>query len=147
MSDPLSIGNEMRQFDLKNRDFYRELNDEQKKKFAPFLMVRWGSTVDGDRELQEFYVRATNKRLNRWLFAVPHRHKELQWLLATTVSPGMGARRHAWIAPRKKSGDNKHRKAMAELYPHLRDDELDVMCEINTPADVRALRRDMGEDK
>lgn len=146
MSDPLHISNEMKQFDLKNRDFYDSLSDEQKKKFAPFLMIRWGSTVEGDRDLQEFYLRSTNERLNRLFFSIPHRHRKLQWLLATTVSPGMGAKRHAWISPRKKTGDSKHRKAIAELYPHLRDDELDVMCAINTAADVRALRKQMGED-
>ena len=31
MSDKLTIGNEMKQFDLKNRRFYDELTDEEKK--------------------------------------------------------------------------------------------------------------------
>ena len=42
MSDKLSIGNEMRQFDLKNRKFYDELTEEERKKFSPYLMIRWG---------------------------------------------------------------------------------------------------------
>ena len=46
MSDKLSIGNEMRQFDLKNRKFYDELTEEERKKFSPYLMIRWGSAVD-----------------------------------------------------------------------------------------------------
>ncbi len=34
MSDKLNIANEMRQFDRKNRDFYNELSDEERKKFS-----------------------------------------------------------------------------------------------------------------
>ena len=33
MSDKLNIANEMRQLDRKNRNFYRELTDEERKKF------------------------------------------------------------------------------------------------------------------
>lgn len=145
MSDPLNIGNEMRQFDTKNRDFYDSLSEEHKKKFAPYLMIRWGSTVAGSRELEEFYVLATNQRLNRYFFAIPHKHKKLQWLLATTVSPDLGVQRHAWIAPRKKQSDNKHRKAIAELYPHLNDDEIDLMSKINSPQDVKNYLAQLGE--
>jgi hypothetical protein len=85
MSDNLSIGNEMQQFDRKNREFYDQLSDEERKKFSPFLMIRWGSAVEGSRELQEFYVIATNERLNKHFFNISAaRHKKLQWLLATT---------------------------------------------------------------
>ena len=45
MSDKLNIANEMRQLDLKNRDFYDELTPEEKKKFSTFLMIRWSSAV------------------------------------------------------------------------------------------------------
>ena len=55
MSDKLNIANEMRQFDRKNRNFYDELTAEEKKKFSNYLMIRWGSAVEGSRELQEFY--------------------------------------------------------------------------------------------
>ena len=51
MSDKLNIGNEMRQFDRKNRQFYDELTEEERKKFSPYLMIRWGSAVEGSRDL------------------------------------------------------------------------------------------------
>ncbi len=103
MSDKLSIANEMKMFDHKVRDFYDELTDEERKKFAPFLMIRWGSAVEGSRDLQEFYVISTNERLNKNFFNINStRHRKLQWLMATTVSPGLGSMRHNWIAPKKK---------------------------------------------
>jgi len=128
MSDKLTIANEMRQFDRKNRNFYDELTDEEKKKFSTYLMIRWGSAVEGSRELQEFYVIACNERLNKHFFSVS-KHPKLQWLMATTVSPNMGTPRHVWIAPKKKeAGLSAKRRALVAIYPHYKDDEIDGMC-------------------
>jgi len=145
--DKLSIQNEMTQFDRKNREFYNDLSDEERKKFSNYLMIRWGSAVQGSRELQEFYVIATNQRLNRHFFSV-NRHPRLQWLMSTTVSPGLGAQRHVWIAPRKKeSGATAMRRQLAEIYPHLRDDELDVMMRVTTAKELADHQRLSAQDQ
>jgi hypothetical protein len=147
MSDKLTIANEMRQFDRKVRTFYDELTPEERKKFSNYLMIRWGSSVEGSRELQEFYVIATNERLNKHFFNV-NRHPKLQWLMATSVSPGLGTPRHPWIAPRKKeSGASAKRRALAEIYPHYKDDELDVMMAITTQKQIDEYNRAAGNDK
>jgi hypothetical protein len=147
MSDKLNIANEMRQFDRKNRNFWDELTAEEKKKFSNYLMIRWGSSVDGSRDLQEFYVIATNERLNKHFFDLG-RHPKLQWLLATTVSPDVGTPRHPWIAPRKKeAGLSAKRRALQEIFPHYKDDEIDVMAEITTQKEIDAYNRDAGRDK
>jgi hypothetical protein len=144
--DKLSINNEMAQFDRKNRAFYDELTVDEKKKFSNFLMIRYGSSVQGSRDLQEFYLISTNERLNKNFFAI-NRHPKLQWLAATTVSPGMGTQRHQWIAPKKKEpGTGSIRKQLAELYPHLRDDELELMAEINTKKDIDAYLKASGQE-
>ena len=54
MSDKLNINNEMREFDLKHREFYDELTPEERKKFSLYLMLRWGSAVQAPREVQEY---------------------------------------------------------------------------------------------
>ena len=146
MSDKLNINNEMREFDRKNRQFYDELTDEEKRKFSPYLMIRWGSAVEGSRELQEFYVIATNERLNKHFFEM-HRHPKLQWLMATTVSPDMGTPRHSWIPPKKKeSGAAAKRKALQKIFPHYKDDEIDVMMAISTQKEIDQYIKDSGEE-
>jgi hypothetical protein len=149
MSDKLNINNEMRQFDCKNRQFYNELDESERKKFSPYLMIRWGSSVDGSRDLQEFYVIATNERLNKHFFAVnTAAHKKLQWLLATTVSPDLGTPRHPWIAPKKKvAGDSAKRKALQEIYPTYKDDEIDVMMSLVSQKEIDAYFKSAGEDR
>jgi hypothetical protein len=146
MSDKLNIGNEMRQLDAKNRDFYDELTPEERKKFSTFLMVRWGSAVDGSREIQEYYVQSTNHYLNKHFFTM-HRHPKLQWLMATAVSPGMGAMRHNWIAPKKKEvGASAIKKQLRELYPHFKDDEIDLMAALTDKKEIAQLQRAHGND-
>jgi hypothetical protein len=110
-------------------------------------MIRYGSSVQGSRDLQEFYLISTNERLNKHFFTI-NRHPKLQWLCATTVSPGMGTQRHTWIAPKKREpGAGSIKKQLSELFPHLKDDELEVLAEINTKKDIDAYVKALGREK
>ena len=146
MNDPLDIKNEMAQFDRKNRNFYDSLTDEEKKKFSPFLMIRWGSAVGGSSDLQAYYLMSCNENLNKYFFDVnTTQHKKLQWLMATTVSPGMGVQYHQWVTNKKKSTtDNKAVKFLRELYPHLKDEDLKLMSDINSKDDLKDYARGLG---
>lgn len=144
--DKLHISNEMAQFDNKNRDFYNSLTDEEKKKFSNFLMIRYGSSVSGIKDLQEFYLISTNQRLNKHFFSV-NKHPQLQWLMATTVSPGMGAMRHNWISNKKKDpGSSSIKKQLIELYPNAKDDEIELLAKINTKKDIDAYLKEAGQE-
>jgi hypothetical protein len=143
--DKLSIQNEMSMFDRKNRQFYDSLTDEEKKKFSNFLMIRYGSSVQGSRDLQEFYLIATNERLNKHFFAI-NRHPKLQWLCSTTVSPGLGSQRHQWIAPKKKdSTGTKFQKQLLELYPNLKLDEIELLSAITSKKELDAYIEQLGQ--
>jgi hypothetical protein len=144
--DKLTIANEMKMFDRKVRSFYDDLTVEERKKFSNYLMIRWGSAVEGSRELQEFYVIATNERLNKHFFNVS-KHPKLQWLMATSVSPDLGSQRHPWIAPKKKvAGVSAKRKALVAMYPHYKDDEIEVMMQIVSDKEIKQYAKDSGED-
>lgn len=145
MSDKLNINNEMRCFDLKDRSFYQELTDDERKKFSNYLMIRWGSSVQGSRELQEFYLISCNERFNKHFFSLS-KHPKLQWLCATTVSPGMGAFKHQWISPKKKESSSAIRKQLAELYPHLKDDELTLLASITTKKELDEYIKEHGKE-
>jgi hypothetical protein len=144
--DKLSIQNEMMCFDRKDRDFYSSLTDEERKKFSNYLMIRWGSSIQGSAELQHYYLQSSNHYVNKHFFAI-NRHPKLQWLCATAVSPGLGTQRHQWIAPRKKeAGASGIRKQIAELFPHLKDDEIELMSKINTKKDIDTYLKQLGQE-
>jgi hypothetical protein len=135
----------MRCFDEKDRDFYDSLTDEERKKFSNYLMIRWGSSVHGSRELQEFYVVATNERLNKHFYAV-NRHPRLQWLMATSVSPGMGVHRHQWIAPKKKeSGSSEVKKTLMQLYPTMKMSDIETLAAITDAKEIKEHLKNMGQ--
>ena len=144
--EKLSIQNEMTQFDRKNRDFYDSLTDEERKKFSNYLMIRWGSSVQGATELQHYYLQSSNHYVNKRFFDI-NRHPKLQWLCATAVSPGLGTHRHQWIAPKKKeAGASGIQKQIAELFPYLKDDEVELMAKINTKKDIDAYLKQLGQE-
>lgn len=148
MSDKLSIGNEMAQFDKKNRDFYDSLDGQEVKKFSPYTMIRWGATVRGGSDLQAYYLMSVNENLNKHFFDISStHHKKLQWLLATTVSPGMGVQRHDWLAAKKKeTGNNKAEKFLFMIFPNHKPDDIRLLAQINTVAELKQLAREMGWD-
>lgn len=143
--DKLHISNEMREFDLKSRNFYDTLTDEERKKFSNYLMIRWGSSVEANLDVQKYYLLSLNERLNKDFFSIG-RHPKLQWLLCTTVSPGIGTFKHTWIPAGKRSKESKVKKFFSELYPHLNDEELALLESINSIDTVKQLARDMGWD-
>ena len=150
MSDKLNIANEMREFDLKNRDFYTDLTDEEKKKFSNFLMIRWSSSVQGSRDLQEFYVISTNERLNKHFFTI-NKHPQLQWLCASSVSPGMGAHRHQWISPKKKDENlanaGTKKKQLMMLFPNIKGSDADVLSKLISQKEIDTYLKDLVKEK
>ena len=148
MVDKLNIQTEMRALDRKDRGFYDSLTEEEQRKLSLVPLIRWLSDAQGSRELEEYYVIATNERLNRHFFSINStRHKRLHWLMATSVSPDLGTPRHNWIPPYKR--DKAHsakRRTLAKIRPDLHDDELDVLAQVTTDQDIREYQRRMGED-
>ena len=146
MSDKLHISNEMRQLDLKNRNFYDDLTDEERKKFSNYLMIRWGSAVEGSPDLQEFYLVAINQRFNKNFFAI-NKHPKLQWLTATSASPGVGSVKHNWIGTKKKNtGNSKIKKALMELYPTAKEDEIELLTSMTDTKQLKELLKKHGQE-
>lgn len=143
-SDPLYIGNEMAAFDRKDRAYYDKFTDDERKKFSTYLMLRWGASVSGNADLQAYYLMATNERVNKNFFDL-NKHPKLQWLLCTTVSPGMGKQHHNWLAAKKKDGPGgKLQKFVINLYPEMRNDELDLFLKLNDLKALKKLAKDLG---
>jgi hypothetical protein len=143
--DKLSIANETAQLNQKNRQFIDELTSEERKKFSTFLMMKYSANVEGSAELQEWYLRASNERVNQNFFDLGQ-HPKLQWLLCTTVSPGMGNQRHYWLAAKKKDSANNGKiiKFLSNLYPAMKQDELELLAQLNDEQDVKELAKNLG---
>lgn len=146
MSSSLDIKYEMQAFDKKDRAYYDNFTDEDRKKFSTYLMLRYGASVSGSADMQAYYLMSTNERLNKYFFDL-NKHPKLQWLLCTTVSPGLGVQNHTWLGAKKKDSSNsKVAKFLASVYPELKDDEIEVMVKVNDKRDIEDLARKLGFD-
>jgi len=145
MSSSLQINDEMAAYDRKDRAYYDNFTEEDRKKFSTYLMLRYGASVTGSSDLQAYYLLAVNERVNKNFFDI-NKHTKLQWLCCTTVSPGMGRQSHYWQGTKKKEGNSKASKFLAKLYPNLREDEIDVLVAINDTKSLKLLGQQLGMD-
>ena len=141
--DKLSLKNELYQLDTKNRQFVDELTDAERKKFSTYIMLKYSANVDGSPDLQEWYLRATNERVNINFFDIG-KHDKLQWLLCTTVSPGMGAQRHYWQGSKKKEGKNQVYKLLSQQYPELKVDDLERLASLLSEQEIKEYTMALG---
>ena len=134
----------MRAIDVKDRGWYTKLDAEKKKAFSAWMMMRYASCVRGNMSADYLYM--VNECVNN-RFSDVSKHPELQWLLATTVSPGMGTFRHDWIKSKKREGGTSRAvKFLRQIYPTYSEDELELLAQINTTADLKQLAKDLGWD-
>ena len=145
--DKLSIRSETAALDRKDRNFYDSLTDEEKKKFSPYLMLRYSASVEGSPDMQAYYLMVTNERVNKNFFDISTaQHKKFQWLMCTSVSPGLGTQKHYWLGTKKSNKDNKAIKFLTELYPHLKPDDIELLADLNSKDDLKNLAREHGWD-
>ena len=147
MSNRLDIKTEMQAFDCKDRGFYDSLTDQERSKFSLFLMMKWGANVDGSADLQEWYIRAHNERVNQNFFDIG-RHPKLQWLLCSTVSPDMGLHRHYYLKAKTKSKSVETKKIayLSQQYPWLKADELELLSQLHDINDLKLHAQELGWD-
>ena len=135
----------MAAYDRKDRAYYDKFTDEERKQFSTYLMLRYGASVGGNKDLQAYYLMATNKFVNKYFFDL-NKHTKLQWLMCTAVSPNMGNQFHYWLAAKKKEGKstNKLRKVVASLYPNMKSDEMDMFMSMNTEKEIKEYCKELG---
>lgn len=83
--------------DRKDYDWWNTLTAEQQRRFVPYMLVQWASTLKNSGQLSQYYLRSTDYYANMHLFnEVVGGHPQLQWLMLCAASPGLGKQFHAW---------------------------------------------------
>jgi len=84
--------------DRKDYGFFDKLTSEQQKKFVPWLLLHWISSVKANSALQQFHLLSTEEFANKHMFN-EHvmNHPKLQWLMLCCAGLGQGKQYHQWI--------------------------------------------------
>lgn len=146
MAAKLDIKRELSAVDRKNYDFYSNLTDEEKKAFSPYVLMRYTSNVQGDRDIQEWFLEMTNEMVNKNHWDLSKNHKELLWKLFAATGAGVPCY-HPYLAAGKKEKINKIEKLIAELNPSMKIDEVKLMAKLMTKAEIEELFESLGFDK
>ena len=64
MAEHLDIKRELAGVDLRNYNFYDNLTEGEKKSFSPYILLRYVSNAEGNRDIQEWFVEMTNELVN-----------------------------------------------------------------------------------
>lgn len=117
--------------DAKNYQYFSNLTDEQKKKFVPYMLCHWVSSVKKDGDIGRYYVMSADANANKYLFndAVQN-HPELQWLMLCATSPGIGKQYHSWIP-------HLNRKISTLQEPAVKKDVKDYFSKVFKGTDLQ----------
>lgn len=133
----------MAAIDKKDRNFYNNLSDEQKKAFSAWMMMRYCSSVQGRDAANYIYM--TNELVN-YQFSEVSKHPELQWLLLSACGIGK-IQFHPYLKPpnsRKKK--NKIFEFIYSIYPHMKAEDINNMIDINTKEELTEFAVAHGYD-
>lgn len=142
----LDIKRELQAVDRREYDFYDQLTDEEKKAFSPYILMRYTSNVQGDQDLQEWFLERTNELVNKNHWNLSKNHKSLLWKLFAGVGVGQNMY-HPYLASGKKQKTNKIEKLLAELHPSWKLEDVKLTAKLMTPEDIKQLLDDVGLDK
>jgi len=113
--------------DTRQKDFYANLTEEERKGFSPWLVQRYLSSAEStSSEIIEHYLIMTNDIVNINFSDI--KDPEMTWKLMSIVGVGRSGIKHPYVAPGKgkKKKQNAFKQWLSDLYPHLDDQELDI---------------------
>jgi hypothetical protein len=150
MSEKIELKDKLAAVDLGAKNLWDDITDDQRKNLKQeyFILNRYVSNVKGQtRETQEHFVLTVNEFFNKHWNTL-QKHPKLLWqLLCMCSHESKKIFFHEWIGYKKKKGDSKRIKFLEEKFPHLKDDELELLAEISELSDLKKLAEDYGYSK
>ena len=108
------------------------------------MLMKYMASVKGEQWMQEHYVEMINEVVNKHLWTVS-KHKKLAWILTAMCGVEQG-QFHPWLGSKKKTGNNDKQKMLTTLYENMKQDDIELLAEINDKKELKELARDFGND-
>ena len=146
MSDKIELKEKLAAVDLGAVSMWDEMSTEQQKSLKNefFILNRYISNVKGQsREVQEHFVLTVNEYFNKYWYDL-QRHPKLMWqLLCMCSHESRKIFYHEWIGFKRKK-ENKRITFLSTIFPNTKQDELELMTELYSLAELKDLARDYG---
>ena len=145
--EKLPIKDILAAIDMNAKSVWKELSDDERKQVSFWLLNRYVSAVQGSREAQELAVFKTNEYYNKHFNDIgvgkDNGHQKLMWqLLCMSGNTGKNEF-HPWIGFKKRDGSTGAAvKLLEQIYPHLKNDEVELLARISTKKELKQLAED-----
>lgn len=136
----LDLGQTLLALDTRNLEYYVNLTDEEKKKYAPLVLMRFMSSAPNQGGLHEYHISSTNEVVNQDFWTLG-KYPDLQHKLLCLC--GLGKKQfHQWIPMAKKQNTNKLFQFFTKVYPSMNTMEFELLVAKNTEEDIEQLAKD-----
>jgi len=105
---------------------------------------RYMSSVKGSREKQELAVFKTNEYYNKNWAVLGNKEAKLQWLILCQCGNTGKKEFHPWIGFKKKTGNNAGIKLIEQIYPNMKQDEVELLARLSTKKELKELAEEHG---
>jgi len=130
--------------DMGAKNVWDEITDDERKQVSFWLLNRYVSSVQGNRDKQELAIFKTNEYYNK-NYMETSKHQKLQWQLLCMSGATDKIEFHPWIGFKKKTQDNnKLVKVLEHIYPNMKQDEIEMLANINSKKDIKQLAEEYG---
>ncbi len=152
MSEKIELKEKIQAVDQNVRELWDAMDDEQRKALAKefFILNRYiSSAKTPKKDAQQHFILTVNEYYNKHFFEL-QKHPKLLWLSLCMCSyDGQTTFFHEWIGNKKAGSNpnNKKAKFLEEFYPHLKNDELELLASITTDKELKELARAHGLDE
>ena len=132
------LRNGLKAVDFRNKDYYDRIDDQEKSLYSPFMLMRYASCISSkDKFYVEHYIEMINECVNKHLFTLSGKHKKLCWIL-TAMCGALKQQFHPWIKPMKRV-PNKSLKQLQQLFPTIKESDLETLDKIITDRELEEL--------
>lgn len=147
MTSKLPIKDILAAVDMGAKSVWDELSDDEKKQVSFWLLNRYVSSIKGSRDAQELAIFKTNEYYNKNWNVLSTKHPKLQWQLLCMAGGTGKIEFHPWIGLKGKGTSNKSLKFLKEIYPNMKDSDLELMSNLVTDKELKSYAEELGYDK
>jgi hypothetical protein len=129
--------------DKRSKDFYDSLTVEEKKAYAPLVLMRAMSSLGDQNKQAAYQLLMVNDLVNIGFWSLS-KHHELQHLLLCAT--GLGSKQyHPWLAAKSKAKTNRIDQFLMELNPGCNQQELAILKSQHDAKSIKRLAQDAGK--
>ena len=123
----------------KSGDIYTKLSDDEKKGFAPLIVMRWMSGTSDERQ-----IILLNEFVNKNVFTLAkHPHLLMQLL---QVASSKTSKRYQWIGVKSKKKNTLRKRAVKEFF-NMSEREIGLMSPFPNDAEIMEMAESLGWEK